>query len=567
LPLVQVLRLINETTCEPVETPVERVLREGHTVGLASTTLLVAREGREFAIDNSAAPIRTSSGQIIGAVVVFRDVTHERSITRQLSWQASHDALTGLVNRREFEQRLEQAVLSARAQNQQHALCYLDLDQFKIVNDTCGHGAGDKLLHQVSSLLQTQVRAMDTLARLGGDEFGVLLNLCSLEQARRIANALCQRIQEFRFIWQDKTFAIGVSIGLVAINADSQSLVSTLSAADAACYAAKNRGRNRVHVYQANDSELKRQKGEMQWVTRIAKAFEDNRFRLYYQPIVPIALQEVGDGLRPPTDRDAGLYAGLLPRDTAWQAKKAAADSLACLLPQAVDGWLEHYEVLLRLQDETGQLVSPAAFIPAAERYNLMHTIDRWVISTLFASQGQHYRELFNRDLLQGLPCNCLYAINLSGTSINDEQFIDFLYEQFTLHQVPPQVICFEITETTAIANLGKAAEFIRELKEFGCRFALDDFGSGMSSFAYLKNLPVDYLKIDGDFVKDIIDDPIDSAMVEAISRVGQVMGIQTIAECVENNAILEKIKALGVDYAQGYGIARPHPLQAIPAG
>jgi diguanylate cyclase (GGDEF)-like protein/PAS domain S-box-containing protein len=516
-PLTDIFRIVNETTRESVENPVEEALREGCIVGLANHTVLLSRDGREIPINDSAAPIRANNGEVIGAVLVFHDVSDNRRLSRQLSWQASHDALTGLVNRPAFEICLEQATSSAKTQNLQHALCYLDLDQFKVVNDTCGHIAGDELLRQVAALFLAPIRKTDTLARLGGDEFGLLLNQCSLEQARKVANNLLDQVQTFRFSWEDKVFTVGVSIGLVSIDADNQGSTSTLSLADAACYAAKNRGRNRIHVYQADDLELAQQQGEMQWVTKIMQALEENRFQLYYQSIVPVS--------------NAQLQG-------------------------------EHYEVLLRLQDETGELVSPMAFIPAAERYNLMHKIDRWVISHLFATQGQHYREFWQSCQNLSCGCNHLYAVNLSGASINDEHFIQFLHEQFAFYRIPPQLICFEITETVAIANLSKAAQFINELKELGCRFSLDDFGSGMSSFAYLKNLPVDYLKIDGGFIKQIVEDPTDLALVEAIHKIAQVMGIQTIAEFVENDAILEKIKELGIDYAQGYGIARPCPLQ-----
>lgn len=445
--------------------------------------------------------------------IVVRDITERklaeqalRESEKRLSWQASHDSLTELVNRREFEQRLEQAVVSAKTSDHQHALLDLDLDQFKIVNDTCGHLAGDELLRQVSNLLETELRKTDTLARLGGDEFGVLLYQCPLEQALQIANLLRERIQELRFRWQEKTFSIGVSIGLVVINADTQSLVTVLSTADAACYAAKNNGRNRVHVYRIEDRELAQQRNEMQWVSRIPKALEENRFRLYSQPIVPIT-----------------------------RTKNKS----------------EHCEVLLRLEDENGNIIMPMAFIPAAERYNMMPLIDRWVISTLFAQLAQYHQD-YSR----------IYAINLSGNSINDDQFINFVKEQFALHRVPPSIICFEITETLAITNLAKAAQFMRELKLLGCQFSLDDFGSGMSSFAYLKNLPVDYLKIDGIFIKDIVKDAIASEMVAAIARIASVMKIQTIGEFVEDDAILMKLKSLGVDYAQGYGIGKPCPLE-----
>ena len=511
-PLTEVFQIINERNRKQIVNPVEKVLKYDRVVDVSKETILIARNGTEIAIDNSAAPIRSPDGQTIGAVLVFRDVTPERNLTRELSWQASHDSLTGLVNRREFERQVEQALLNAKTSDREHTLCYLDLDQFKIVNDTCGHIAGDQLLREITTLLKSRMRPSDTIARLGGDEFGLLLYNCSLNEGIKIAEKLHQSMQKFRFGWQDKTFTVGVSIGLAAINTESQSLTSVLSAADAACYAAKNKGRDRIQVYQADDIELAQQQGEMQWVARINKAFEENRFRLYYQKIVPI---------------DSGSENS------------------------------NHYEVLLRMIDESGNLVSPMAFIPAAERYNLMPTIDRWVISTLFAAQAEHLRatsHLYN-------PNQYMYAINLSGASINDEHFIDFLHQQFLLHQIPPEIICFEITETVAIVNLNKATKFIHSLKKIGCRFALDDFGSGMSSFAYLKTLPVDYLKIDGGFVKDIVGDRIAGAMVEAINRIGQVMGIKTIAEFVENDDILEKVKILGVNYAQGYGIAKPQPF------
>lgn len=446
--------------------------------------------------------------------MVFHDVSHTRTLARQLSWQASHDALTQLFNRREFETRLEQAAQEAQGQAQPHMLCFLDLDRFKVVNDTCGHAAGDQLLKQVAALLQAQIRKTDVLARLGGDEFGVLLHQCPLSHALEIADRIRESVQQFRFVWEGQVFSIGVSIGVVSIGADAN-VASLLSAADAACYAAKHKGRNRVHLYQVDDSDLVRQRGELQWVTCLAQAIESDQFCLYCQPIVPIAT------------------------------------------PQA--DW-KHYEVLLR-RDDQNQLILPRAFLPAAERYGLMHLIDRWVIRTLFAAQGSRYREI--RRHCQGQTCHYrdLFAINLSGASINDDQFVEFVQEQFLLHQIPPQIICFEITETVAIANLNKAAQLVGHLRDFGCRFALDDFGNGLSSFAYLKHLPVDYLKIDGEFVRQVTDNPIDAVMVEAMHQIGQVMGIQTIAEFVENDRILERLRSIGVDFVQGYGIAEPRPL------
>lgn len=521
-PLMQVFRIVDEVSHHDLENPVEKALRENRIITTTTYPLLVARDGREFAIEHSVAPIHASDGRSIGTVLVFRDVTESRKLAQDLSWQASHDPLTELFNRRAFEQCLGTAAAGPIPLGQQHALLYLDLDQFKIVNDTCGHIAGDELLRQVATVFQTHVQKTDVLARLGGDEFGLLLYQCQVEKALRVAQTLREEIQGFRYVWQDKVFSLSTSIGVVMINGD-ENLSSVLSAADAACYAAKNKGRNRVHVYQMNDSELTTQRVEMQWAARIPKALEENRFRLYCQPIVAVAEATASD-----------------------------------FTPN------RHYEVLLRLEDEAGEIVSPMAFIPAAERYNLMHLIDRWVIRTLFAHLGQYaWKECASkkRDSSEAKDFHTHYAVNLSGASVNDECFINFVEEQFSLYHIPPQMICFEITETLAIANLSKAAQFIRQLKTLGCSFSLDDFGSGMSSFAYLKNLPVDYLKIDGTFVRDIVQNPVTCEIVEAINRIGHAIGMQTVAEFVENDDILMKLRILGVDYAQGYGIAKPYPF------
>jgi len=433
--------------------------------------------------------------------------------TTRLTYQASHDTLTGLINRREFEARLERAIQGARQSGHTHTLCYLDLDQFKVVNDTCGHVAGDELLRQLSGMLQSKLRDRDTLGRLGGDEFGVLLENCDLGAAQTIAELLRQTVKDFRFVWQDRAFSIGVSIGLVALDRESGNLSTLLSAADAACYAAKDRGRNRVHVYQEEDGELIRRRGEMQWVNRITRAMEENRFRLYVQPIYP-------------ADPASG---------------------------QAI-----HYEVLLRMLDDVGEPVLPMAFIPAAERYNLMPAIDRWVISTALAFCGQ--------TAGFAAPMS-ICTVNLSGHSLCDETFLDFVERQFELNKVPHSRICFEITETAAITNLKEAVKFITAMKRKGCIFSLDDFGSGLSSFNYLKNLPVDYLKIDGAFVRDMGTDPMDRAMVEAIHRIGRVMGLKTIAECVESEEILEQLRGIGVDYVQGEWLEAPMPLAQFAAG
>ncbi|MEM6255289.1 MAG: EAL domain-containing protein [Cyanobacteria bacterium P01_D01_bin.156] len=487
-------------------------------VNLAADQSFVLQDSQPRNIDGSVAPIRSRKEDVIGAVVVFRDITQNRVLARQLSWQASHDFLTGLLNRRDFEQQLAQAIDSTRTQNKKHSLCYLDLDQFKVVNDTCGHAAGDELLRQLARLMGKQLRADDVLARIGGDEFGIILHSCSLDNAIGLMDKLLHTIQGFRFVWHDSTFSIGASAGLVEINQECGDINSVLGAADAACFAAKNRGRNCFHVYRANDEVLATQRGERQWVARILKALEQDRFCLYQQAIVPI---------------------------------------------HATEGGVTHYELLLRMVSETGEVIPPMAFVPAAERYGLMPKLDRWVISSFF----ENYQKLFvshaeNQQHTEELDYMPLYCINLSGMSINDDYLAAFLKEQFILHEILPQTICFEITETAAITNLSRAADLIQEIKNLGCAFALDDFGSGMSSLAYLKTLPVDYVKIDGNFIRNIIQDPVDSVMVESITRIGHELGIQTIAEFVENEDILAKLELLGVDYAQGYGISRPMPFR-----
>ena len=437
------------------------------------------------------------------------DVTDRKTSEEQLTFLARHDPLTGLVNRREFEIRLERALITARRETVSHGLLYMDLDQFKLVNDTCGHIAGDELLRQITIQLQDHMRSVDTLARLGGDEFGVLLQNCSKEDATNVAHKLRQLIQDFRFAWDNKVFTLGVSIGLVTIDDKTESIKSLLSLADAACYAAKDAGRNRVHEYTPEDWELASKQREMQWASRITQALEEDRLVLYKQEITRVA-----EG-----DEDAGEGA--------------------------------HFEILVRMLDGEVE-VYPGAFIPAAERYNLMPALDRWVLTKMFAWLD---READRLDQLS----EC--AINLSGLTLSDDSFPEFLRELFKSHPVPPEKVCFEITETVAMTNLTKTIEFINEFKQLGCKFSLDDFGSGFSSYGYLKNLPVDYLKIDGTFVKDICDDPIDYAMVESINRIGHVMGKRTIAEFVESQDILEKLRILGVDYAQGYWIKRPQRL------
>jgi len=505
-----VLTVINELTREAAESPVVRCLRAGQVLGLSEHTALVSRRGQEIAIQDSAAPIRDRAGNLIGAVMVFHDVSKERRLHRALHYQASHDALTGLINRREFENRLNAAVEAAKQdQGARHALLYLDLDQFKLVNDTCGHPAGDQLLKQITGMLQSRIRVGDTLARLGGDEFGILLQDCELDQALRIADTLRQAIRDYRFIWQDGVLAVGVSIGIVEITKETATVANLMSAADVACYTAKDAGRNRVELYQAD--RVPERHREMHWVSKLTRACDDSSFELFYQPIVPIG-----------TTSDER----------------------------------EHFELVLRLRDENGAWVTPAQFIPAAERYNVMPSIDRWVV-----------RQTLDRVVYRGASGMKPFtvAVNLSGTSLNDERFLEYLITELGNHELAEGSMCFEITETAAIANLGNVVHFMRELKTRGCRFALDDFGSGLSSFMYLKTLPVDYLKIDGQFVENVVRDPIDRSMVEAISQVGRAMGILTIAERVESEEVLLELGRLGIAFAQGFHIALPKPIGEFP--
>ena len=508
-PISEVFNIIHEETRQPAENPVHRALQEDRIVGLANHTVLIGRDHTEYGIEDSAAPIRNREGQVVGAVMVFRDVTHSRSLTRQLSWQASHDPLTRLINRRKLEQILLNALQTAR-QEHYHALCFLDLDQFKVVNDTCGHAAGDDLLCQVSKLFQQSIRANDTLARIGGDEFAILLHNCPLNRAVTIAEELRQRVQAFRFCWMDKTFSIGVSIGLVEIDRDSPDLASIVGAADAACYAAKARGRNRILVYGVNDDALVQQRGEQWWSVRIKQAIEEDRFCLYSQAIYP-------------TDE--------------FVSDRSYA-----------------HEILLRMIDEHGQLVTASEFIPAAERYNLISEIDRWVVERFLLDYSLH-----SFSVLQAPRAPLTqYMINLSGASVSDEQFLAFLRAQLARHPEIAKHICFEITETAAISNIDQAVYFIQELRLLGCRFAIDDFGSGMASFAYLKTLPVDYLKIDGRFVEGIVNDPASFAIVESINHIGHVMGMRTIAEFVSSHSIRTQLQKIGVDYVQGFNISEP---------
>ncbi|MGB0563328.1 MAG: EAL domain-containing protein [Spirulinaceae cyanobacterium] len=489
--------------------------------------LLQHRDGQpEIAVEVSLSPIQTADQTLQGLVLVGRNVTPTRTLTRQLQWQASHDTLTQLINRREFKRRVDGALqglkrngcaqshggqhhLAQAHGSQTHVLCYLDLDQFKIVNDTCGHAAGDELLRRVAILLQHDLGSNDCLARLGGDEFGILLQGCSLKQGETFAQQIVERIRALRFTWGDRTFQIGASVGVMAVDGQLADVTLLLQTADTAMYVAKAAGRNRVQVYRPDDPDFQKHQGEMQWVNRITHALAEDGFRLYAQRIEPIA-------------------------------------------PGTTDQ--PHYEILLRLQDPHGGLIRPGQFMPAAERFALMPQLDRWVIRTLFAQLARQPAAIAEH----------IYAINLSGASFNDDTFLAFLQGQLEQYQIPPEMICFEITETVAIANLDNAVQIIQHLRQLGCKFSLDDFGTGMSSLTYLKTLPVDYVKIDGQFIRNLISDPVSATMVSAISQICQVMGLKAIAECVEHRRLLGQLWDLGVSHVQGYGVALPCPLEWV---
>lgn len=468
--------------------------------------------GKPRWVDISMNRVDVEGGDLVIGVV--RDVTEYKTTLLRMEHRALHDELTGLVNRREFMRRLDNLVRAAAIDKRQHALLCLDMDQFKVVNDTCGHAAGDELLRQVATLLRINARATDTMGRLGGDEFAVMLSECCTSSAMKVAEAIRQALSTYRFAWEDRVFDVAASIGVAAIDDTSHDAKTVLSMADAACYVAKDNGRNRVQPY-FGGSECAQKRTEMDWVSRITQALDEERFRLYYQSVAPI--------------RGTGSCA--------------------------------HREILLRMVDAGGNVIAPGQFLPSAEKYNLMAAIDRWVIRTVFATRVHEWDATIAQCVSGAEPCDSFTAINLSGVSLNDAGFADFLREQVAAHKVAPAAVCFEITETVAVHNLKRVAAFMQEMKALGFRFALDDFGAGMSSFSYLKALPVDFIKIDGALVKEITRSPLDSRIVESIAYVAQGMGVKTIAEFVENDEILDRLRAIGIDYAQGYGIHMPEPV------
>jgi len=466
------------------------------------------KDGFHLLGEHTATPMNHGTRPQEALVLVVRDVTEPRALSEKLAYEASHDSLTGLCNRFELERHVDAALELAASEDAECALCYLDLDRFKLINDSCGHQAGDRVLREIAALLTAQVRQGDTLARIGGDEFAVLMKRCTLEQARRVADSVLRAVAAYRLDWEGKRFSVGISIGMARIGRDSGTISDVLKAVDSACYAAKETGRNRIHVFELDDEQHLRRHDDAHWGMLIERALEEKRFELFMQPI-------------------------------------SATNG------QSQPG--EHIEILLRMRGEKGELVCPGNFLPSAEHFHLSTRIDQWVL-----------REVLNWLARAGDQANRLHqcAINLSGQSLADDRFLDYVLQCFRTSSVAPEKICFEVTETAAVSDIVKARRFISRLKEDGCRFALDDFGTGVSNFSYLKDLPVDYLKIDGSFVKDMVVDPLDEAMVRAINEIGHVLGKITIAECVESEAILDRLRAIGVDSLQGFHIGRPEAVR-----
>jgi diguanylate cyclase (GGDEF)-like protein/PAS domain S-box-containing protein len=503
-----VIQLRDTSTGEVAEDPLYTALSKNVIVTGAENSELLRPDGTIVAIEGKAAPINDRSGTVSGGVIVLRDVSIAREFVRQRSWEATHDPLTGLCNRREFERRVRLALEAAQKTGHSHVVCYLDLDHFKVVNDSCGHAAGDELLVRVTNLILERIRNTDTVARLGGDEFGLLLDDCDGKRGVLIASEIVSAIHEFKFHWESTVCNVGVSIGLTVISPFHLNVAEILSEADSACYWAKEQGKNRVLQFCANNMNLSSRRKEIGWVARINSAIADNRFVLFHQ-----TYKAMGPSPEP----------------------------------------CEHLEVLLRMIGDDNEIIAPGRFLPAAERYGLMPEIDRWVIHEVFS---RYHSLLADRG---GKPLTC--AINLSGASINAEGFIDYIRDLAAEYRIGPDAICFELTETVAVNNLQAAVDFIQACKSIGFQFALDDFGTGTSSFGYLKSLPVDYLKIDGSFVVNMEHNTVDRVMVETINKVGHLLGKRTIAEFAKNEAIVAQLDSIGVDFAQGYGVCVPTPL------
>jgi Amt family ammonium transporter len=504
-PLTEVYQVFNESVMGKDPMPYHKIISSQ-----GEQLVLKHREGLSLSIQQSVTSLRDGEGDVEGFIIVFKDTSQSRKLAAQLNWQSSHDPVTRLYNRTEFDRQLTALLNQPSDDASVHCLLYLDIDRFKIVNDNCGHAAGDELLRQLAMLIKRSIRNSDLIARLGGDEFGILLTQCSIEVAERIADSIRRSIQGFRFLYGNKHFSQSVSIGMVPIDEQSCDLEQILSFADTACFSAKEEGRNKIHIYDPLGSSAAKRHGEAKWVTRIRSALDEDRFCLYVQPIKSINGKST----------------------------------------------IEHVEVLVRMLSESCDLILPGAFIPAAERFGLMPLMDRWVIDRVI------------RYIVDNLEINLTkrqrFFVNLSGHSMCDEEVLQMILDSIRRYDLPNGMLCFEVTETAAISNLASAEHFMRTLQRVGCEFALDDFGSGLSSFTYLKQLPVEYLKIDGVFVKEMLENPIDDSMVDAINRIGHIMGLETIAEFVENDSVLERLKAIGIDFAQGYGICRPYPIETL---
>ncbi len=508
----EVFRAFHEETCEPLENPLSVAIRRTRSIKSVRPMLLIRRDGNEIYVESTASPIRDGSGAVSGGVLVFHDVSEARELNRRLSYHASHDVLTGLVNRREFEHRMERALKSAKAHETSYALCYLDLDQFKLVNDTCGHSAGDNMLREVASLIKDAVRDSDTVGRIGGDEFALLLVGCPLEKARQIADDVVRSVNDYRFVWKDKIFNIGVSVGLVEIGRDGATIEDIINSADSACYVAKKQGGVHVHVYSAREEASARHRGEIHWLQKLQAALRDNAFELYIQPIV--------------------------------HAQRGGERGPAL-------------EVFVRLKAENGVPGTPTSeFIRAAERYRLMPHIDRWVVQAVLSALGRGGLKL---------PAGRSIAINLAGQTLGDVDFLEYVVDCFDHTGAAPGDICFEVTESAVVANMDHARRFIEVLHGMGCEFALDNFGSGLSSFSNLKTLPMDYLKIDGSFIHNLAGDSVNQALVAAMIDLSRTLNFRVVAEHVEDQRSLDTVKRMGIDFVQGFIVGRPQPLSLMP--
>lgn len=509
VPLNQVFNIIEEDTRRPAKNPLQTCLGYRNKTEPKGKTVLISRHGTEFGIEDSAAPIRSKEGTLLGIVLVFHDVTEQRRLTREMNYRATHDTLTGLVNRSEFETHLKSSLHTAIDQNREHALMYIDLDQFKLINDACGHSQGDLLLVQIGKLLRQTMRSGDTLARLGGDEFGVILQDCSTDQARCLAQVVCDNMNEFRFEHKQRRFRIGTSIGLVSLDNRWSDIESVMQAADTACRTAKEAGRNRVHVWFDTDKAMHARRKDMQWATRLEQALDEDKFILFAQRIETFANSKSGI----------------------------------------------HAEVLIRLRDTDGEIILPNAFLPAAERFNLATRIDRWVL--------EHSLNILST--LTDITTTEMLCINLSGQSVSDRVFHNDAVQLLkNAGSDICQRVCLEITETAAVTNIADATTFIEKVRALGVRIALDDFGSGASSFGYLKSLPVDILKIDGQFITGVIDDPLDNVAVRCFVDISRVMNLKTVAECVESQSVLDSLGAIGIDYTQGFFMHKPEPIEKV---